>query len=120
MAGSSNPLHTHLGGSSQWQEGVLADLPACLWYQHLQALYAYVTAFKYFLLLPSKRLSTAVCEPAAGAAVAAQLLNADGMTRLPDQTFSAVKYDVALLHGQTQWHSLGDHQLLLLCHKQGS
>jgi hypothetical protein len=32
----------------------------------------------------------------------------------------AVRYDVVLLHGQAQWHLLVDHQLLLLCHKQGS
>jgi hypothetical protein len=34
----------------------------------------------------------------------------------------AVRYGVVVLHGQAQWHRhlLVDHQLLLLCHKQGS
>jgi hypothetical protein len=55
----------------------------------------------------------AVCNPAAGAAAAAQLLTTDSMTLSPARMLSAFMKDVAALHGKAQRHLLVADQLLL-------
>jgi hypothetical protein len=99
VARSGKPTATHLGRSSQRQEGAQVDILDCLWYQHLRRTICvryniYVLQqLSSRLLLLSKHCSSAVCRPAAGAA--AHLPKKDGMTSVQDQRVSAVGYDVA-------------------------